>query len=247
MLRQRFGRLIVRVLAGPDAAVAAIAFHVVASVAAGYLLGGTQDVAAAGAVLGAIAGLAAALTRLSSPFPPDQSFPLPTASELQRQGAFVLRTPGRHDANGLRATIDDDVVAANGWTPQLGRINSVLFRCPGVAAELGMLVVADPRTDVVLGATSIVPVADRECQVQIGGWIGPRARGAGLAALALRATAQVAFDHGAREVVAGTSIDNLAMRRSLETAGAHVSGEVRPHQLPDGTIAQSIWFAFDRT
>ncbi|MFG1820363.1 GNAT family N-acetyltransferase [Kribbella sp. NPDC049174] len=60
--------------------------------------------------------------------------------------------------------------------------------------------------------------------VEVGYGLAPSARGHGYAAEALVALLTVAADHGLSRVVADTTEDNIASRRTLERAGFHRAG-----------------------
>lgn len=236
----------VRVLAEPGTAIVHVLTYAVLVGFVGLLVGGAAEAPAGGMTLGAFIGVLAAFRQLSEGFRPEQAFALPPATELHRTDALVLRTPRPGDRAGLDDTVDDEVVRVNGWTPRHKRATSALFRFPPVAAESGLVVVADAADDCVQGVMSISPLAGEGRRVQVGGWIGPPSRGTGLAGGAFRGTARIAFGHGASEVVAGTSTDNTRMQRALEQAGARRLSGVRAHELPDGSRTASIWFAFQR-
>lgn len=76
------------------------------------------------------------------------------------------------------------------------------------------------RTDgVAVGGIGFFGPPDAAGETGLGYGLVAAARGAGLATEALRAASVIAFDHGARAIVADTALDNHASQRVLEKAG----------------------------
>lgn len=83
--------------------------------------------------------------------------------------------------------------------------------------------VADPATDLLLGAINIMDIDPFDCEV--GYWAHPGARGRGLTQAAMRLVTQHAFDDlGVRRVSAYAALDNAASRHVIESAGLGQTG-----------------------
>lgn len=155
---------------------------------------------------------------------------------------LVIRAVRSDDAQALRATIDDEVRRANGWTRRTERQILRLVR-RDLASHLGVLVITDHQDEVV-GEAQANPRPDGSAW-EIGWWVGPGHRGQGHATEAVGALVARLHDRGASKVVFGTAADNVAIRRIAEKLGAVVESNA-PVRLPDGSTPAAIWYAHGR-
>lgn len=105
--------------------------------------------------------------------------------------------------------------------------------------------IADPETDDLLGGIGFDKVVAGRGQAEIGYWVGPWARGRGVATAAVRALSGHALDAGLQRLELLTHWDNpLSMRVAL-AAGYRREG-VRRAALPDGRGGRDDLVAFAR-
>ena len=89
----------------------------------------------------------------------------------------------------------------------------------GVDPVFTLYVVRRRADRLAVGGIGFFGPPDAAGQVELGYGLVASARGAGLATEALRAASVTAFDHGARAILADTTLDNRASQRVLEKAG----------------------------
>lgn len=124
------------------------------------------------------------------------------------------------------------------YTPQSVRrmIDSSLAE--GLArGDLAVLTVADAATDRFVGSLVLFDVSDDAAEV--GFWMRPEARGAGLAGAALGLAARLARRSGLRTLTARTLVENHASRHVLGRAG-FVPGEQARSTAPSGELLEMI-------
>ena len=91
---------------------------------------------------------------------------------------------------------------------------------PGMFADGGAAyVIADPVTDAVLGGIGLDNALPARAQAEIGYWVGPWARGRGVATRAVRALAAHAFRTGTARLELITHWENAASQRVAMAAG----------------------------
>jgi len=159
---------------------------------------------------------------------------------------LVLRQLTPTDAGAFAATIDAVVIEANGWTDEQAHATP-----PEVAAGrwsrrrlFTRAVMTNRATGVVLGSISARGCDATERSCEIGWWTGPAARGQGYATEAAIAIVDALHAAGVRRVWIGTASGNTAVQRTAVRTGARLVGE-RPHQLPNGVVVPSLWYAHD--
>ncbi|WP_067467848.1 GNAT family N-acetyltransferase [Nocardia amamiensis] len=156
---------------------------------------------------------------------------------------LTLRRPAPKDAISLEATIDDAMLASNGWTERNGR---ALIKAVGGGHPTPGLLVIESRSDAtVIGGATVHPTGDETSSRSIGWWIGASHRGAGYASEAVAALVDALHDAGYTSVEIGTNESNLAVQRICDKIGATVMDR-RPQPLPNGSTVPGIWFEHRR-
>jgi RimJ/RimL family protein N-acetyltransferase len=117
---------------------------------------------------------------------------------------------------------------------------------PAAFAEGGAAyAIADPETDRLLGGIGINRVQPTRAQGEIGYWVGPWARGRGVASAAVRALTEHAFRTGTVRLELLTHWDNAASQRVALAAGYQREG-VRRGALPNRDGGHDDLLAFAR-
>jgi RimJ/RimL family protein N-acetyltransferase len=197
-----------------------------------------------GPAVGALVGLLLAAWRVSAaPGAPPFSAPAWSRLSPHRHRRVTVRRLERGDAAAAIETVDEEMARWNGWPHALAAQIRVVLSHPLVALESGYLAVCEE--DRLIGIVSLGRVDGEPDVASLGCWLGPAGRGRGLGAEMVAAAGQVAWSLGFRSVVVGTSVENVAMRRSIERAGALHEAH-RPHALPNGEEVDSTWFRLRR-
>jgi RimJ/RimL family protein N-acetyltransferase len=188
---------------------------------------------------------AAAMWALWS-WPPPRPFEirLTDAMDGLRTERLVLRRSRPRDAAGYGATVDDEVVEANGWPSGMREAAMEAIATRGVGRLASEVVITHGKTGELLGAMSIDCTDEDHTTCELGWWLGPGARRQGYGTEAVRAVLPALQAAGVHRVRIGTSPDNLAVQRIAQRVGAKPLPN-RPHVLPDGTTVESAWFAHD--
>lgn len=207
-------------------------------------------------VLGTGLGLLLAVRALRRPA--DSIAVVPTHANLDavRSGLAGLRWFDEADARAeaLAATIDDEVAGSMGWSPAQVRALAAMGSDPARLAAQGFLAVVEPAAlepaadgaaRAVAGVVSLTHEPAVPSTARVGIWLGPGARGRGLGPEALRLAVGLAWQMGLQTVVGGTTVDNVAMRRTFLAVGADLA-ETVPHELPDGRTVDSCWYELHR-
>lgn len=105
--------------------------------------------------------------------------------------------------------------------------------------------IADPRTDELLGGIGFDRVISHRRQAEIGYWVGPWARGRGVATSAVHALSAHALATGLERLELLTHWENSASQRVALAAGYQREG-VRRGALPDGRDGRDDLIAFAR-
>ncbi|MGV9821799.1 GNAT family N-acetyltransferase [Nocardia xishanensis] len=156
---------------------------------------------------------------------------------------LTLRRPAPKDAVPLEATIDDAMLASNGWTERNGR---ALIKAVGRGHPTPGLLVIESRSDTtVIGGATVHLSDDQTSFASIGWWIGPSHRRAGYASEAVAALVDAIHDTGYNSVEIGTNESNLAVQRICDKIGA-TEKDRRPQPLPDGSTVPGIWYEHHR-
>ena len=117
---------------------------------------------------------------------------------------------------------------------------------PGMFADGGGLwAIADPVTDRLLGGVGLDKVVLNRGQCEIGYWVGPWARGRGVAVAAVRALAEHAFRTGTARIELLTHRENPASQRVALAAGFRPEG-VRRSALPNRDGGRDDLLAYAR-
>lgn len=156
---------------------------------------------------------------------------------------LTLRRPAPKDAVPLDATIDDAMLAGNGWTERHGR---ALLEAVGRGHPTPGLLVFESRSDTTVIGGATVNLGDgTTSSASVGWWIGPRHRRAGYASEAVAALVDAIHDAGYTSVEIGTNESNLAVQRICDKIGA-TEKDRRPQPLPDGSTVPGIWYEHHR-
>lgn len=153
----------------------------------------------------------------------------------------------------------DDVVAGYGdpdtqrFMPLIPgpftRAHAEWYISEGAAAAFaeggGAYAIVDPATDRLLGGIGIAPYQRSRRQGEIGYWVGPWARGRGVATAAVRALSGHAFASGTARLELLTHWENSASQRVALAAGYPAEG-VRRGALPNRDGGQDDLLAFAR-
>jgi RimJ/RimL family protein N-acetyltransferase len=117
---------------------------------------------------------------------------------------------------------------------------------PGMFADGGGLwAIADPVTDRLLGGIGLDKVVPHRGQCEVGYWVGPWARGRGVAVAAVRALTEHAFRTGTARIELLTHRENAASQRVALAAGFQLEG-VRRAVLPNRTGGRDDLLAYAR-
>jgi RimJ/RimL family protein N-acetyltransferase len=109
----------------------------------------------------------------------------------------------------------------------------------------GAYAITDPATDRLLGGIGITPYQRSRRQGEIGYWVGPHARGRGVATAAVRTLSAHAFAAGTGRLELLTHWENTASQRVALAAGYQPEG-VRRGALPNRTGGADDLLAFAR-
>lgn len=144
-----------------------------------------------------------------------------------------LRAFRADDAEALATGLDDPL--AQRFLPSLSTPFTLAHaeryiaeRVEATFAEGGALyAVADPATDELLGGIGFDKVVPARRQAEVGYWVGPWARGRGVATAALRALSAHALGHGLERLELLTHWENPVSHRVALAAGYSREGERR--------------------
>lgn len=119
-------------------------------------------------------------------------------------------------------------------------------RAPEMFGEGGAIyAIADLQTDRMLGSAGLDRVVPGRRQAEIGYWVGPWARGRGVAGAALRALTEHSFATGLDRLELLTHWENTVSQRVALAAGYQREG-VRRSALPDRNGGRDDLLAFAR-
>jgi RimJ/RimL family protein N-acetyltransferase len=150
---------------------------------------------------------------------------------------LLLRPPVPRDAVALAATIDAEMLAANGWTTRTARHT---VKAVGAGHPTPGLLVFEARSDgALVGAASVHPSGSDASARTLGWWIGPRHRRAGYASEAVAALVEAIHETGFTTVEIRTAESNLAVQRICDKIGA-TERDRRPQPLPNGSVVPGI-------
>jgi RimJ/RimL family protein N-acetyltransferase len=151
---------------------------------------------------------------------------------------LIVRSSRRQDAAEVAAALDEVVLRAHGWSDDIKK--SFIELIEGSEMQHTLLVVCDRSSERVVGTLHMSPVMPVGVGIgSIGVMLGPEGRGRGFAAEALRVALPYFHSLGVEVLLIETDVDNSAMRRSAEAAGATLK-EHYDHQLPDGRRVPAV-------
>lgn len=135
-----------------------------------------------------------------------------------------LRPLNIADAEAFVAGSEDPAVSKFGHLPELkytpGSVRAMIERdaAPGLErGDLAVLAIAEAKSDKFAGSLVLFDV--REHAAEVGFWVHPDHRGAGVAAAALSVAARFARASGLHTLTARTLPENPASQRALAAAG----------------------------
>jgi RimJ/RimL family protein N-acetyltransferase len=150
-------------------------------------------------------------------------------------GDFVLRRARRDDLSEILAIVDDLMRERLALPDDLDEEMLAMFCLHG-----GYLLVVDPATDLPLGGVRLFLHDDA---IEFGYWLGPAARGRGLAtrALTLAADRVIAELHPQR-LELRTTLGNEPSERVAARAGFTLVGPEPPIEYPGGRVSlTNLW------
>ena len=173
-----------------------------------------------------------------------------SAAEINGDGVR-LRAYRPDDAEAVAAGYDDAL--SQRFLPPLPSPftlrHAERFLSEGVTSVFGdggvVYAIADPRTDELLGGIGFDRVIGHRRQAEIGYWVGPWARGRGVATDAVRTLSAHALDTGLERLELLTHWENAASQRVALAAGYQREG-VRRGALPDRSGGRDDLVAFAR-
>jgi len=150
-------------------------------------------------------------------------------------GDFVLRRIRRDDLPGMLAIVDDVMRERLALPDDLDEEMLAEFGLHG-----GALLVADPATDTPLGGIRLFLHGDA---IEFGYWLGPQARGRGLATRALTMVAdKVVAELHPRRLELRTTLGNEPSERVAARAGFTLIGPEPPIEYPGGRVSlTNLW------
>ncbi|MGV3757933.1 MAG: GNAT family N-acetyltransferase [Actinomycetota bacterium] len=165
-----------------------------------------------------------------------------TDGPLARYGRLELRPAVLADGPALLAMWDAEACRWNGWGEEQVRSLELVVADPAALAERGELVAQRWSDGVIVGSVSMAVAEWDAGRASFGCCISPQLRGQGYGAELVGVAATFARRCGVQWLDAGTSSDNMAMRRALERIGA-VQVRSGPHTLPNGETVEGCWYA----
>ena len=168
--------------------------------------------------------------------PPD---PMPPVVN-HRTDRLSIRRLERCDVPAYAASMDDQMLEANGWDETLRRRS---IRFASLRSDIGRrykLVAVDHMTGEQVAFVSL-GFDEQSGLWSIGFWVAPEQRGQGFALEALGGSLEVFHQSGLDVVLIGTKSDNAGMNAVIRRSGGVLDSE-RPHRLPDRTVAQTNWY-----
>jgi RimJ/RimL family protein N-acetyltransferase len=157
---------------------------------------------------------------------------------------LVLRPPRSRDSLAYAASLDGEMMVANGWVEAMRRTSIANMRHVDRVPLPNVTVIADRVSDELVGWISLSNVDRAASSCELGWSMAPHARGQGYGTEALRAAVDSIHLNGVRRVIIGTKEENRPVRRVLERIGAQ---QIRTalHTLPDGATVPTVWYACD--
>jgi len=146
-----------------------------------------------------------------------------TKAEVVPGDGIVLREARLDDADDIAAGAADPLTQrfVPGLPSPYGREDAlqwITVAAPARAAQGGAaFAIADPDTDRFLGIVGLR--ADTEAVGEVGFWVGPAARGRGVATAATVAISRYGFDHGFERLVLRNEPENASSQRVAIAAG----------------------------
>ena len=131
---------------------------------------------------------------------------------------LVIRAALPPDTDAVLATVDDEVITANGFPPEyLTTLNRIVSL--GAGSRLLRVICLRGSGEIIGVIQPYSPEQLATDRSHIGMWLGPHARGQGYGREALRGYVTDAHARGHRVVVATTRPGNAAVRHLLESEG----------------------------
>jgi RimJ/RimL family protein N-acetyltransferase len=160
---------------------------------------------------------------------------------------LVMRLPRSEDLLALTSAFADGELSETDNISPFSRAELAkgLTHLPALVASgaLAPLVVADARSDLILGGGTLHHLDPGRGIIEIGYWLYPRARGRGIATKVARALAAHAFTLGIQRVAAYVEVGNIQSERVLERAGFTREGVIRSMPTSDGRRVDKTIFS----
>jgi RimJ/RimL family protein N-acetyltransferase len=158
---------------------------------------------------------------------------------------LILRPLELGDLDAFLASIDDEVLRREGFTPdtldqyRIGFAQFVNQSCQHWPCNLA---VRDRETSEFLGCYELYDFAPAGTSAHLGWWLGAKARGRGLGFESLTLALHYAHTNvGIHRIIMGTTRDNERAVAQIERAGGRFTHEA-PHTLPNGETIPAVWF-----
>jgi len=175
-----------------------------------------------------------------------EEWPLTEPTEPRLVGErIVLRPPRRSDVPRIVEACSSPEVQH--WfgsqpVPYTEDEAKAWLRRARIATDVVRLAIADPDTDVMLGAITVFDL-DPGRDGELGFWLHPDARGRGVMTEAVRLMAAYAFETlGLPKVKAAAAVDNAASRAVIERAGMRFYGVERLGTQIRTGLADLAWY-----
>lgn len=152
----------------------------------------------------------------------------------------VIRGFEPADGDHAAATIDERVVADNGWTAQIERRWRSVLHSSCDVDHLGLHVVCLGDDSRPVGVLTL-PARWQTSVPVVGLWVESERRSRGVESAALRAVATALGRNGFERVAILVAASDAVGRRAAEAAGGVVVAET-PHRLPNGDTVDSVWY-----
>ena len=171
------------------------------------------------------------------------------------EGPARLRFMEDRDVPPFTRALEDHGVAVEAYGGHLPADEEVVaahvggFRDKAAAGEGILLAIADAERDEMAGLAMLFGIRERSLDAEIGFWLAPWGRGAGLGTTGVRLLSRWAFASlGLQRLHANTMPGNAGARGLLERAGYHFDGTLRGADLlPSGERGDLVTYSLLHT
>jgi RimJ/RimL family protein N-acetyltransferase len=161
---------------------------------------------------------------------------------------LILRAPKSQDKDGVRATLDDEVVYWQGFLEGEADLDQhaeeVARRKLQRRPYAEWWLICDRSSGVVIGSVSVHAEQHEYTECHVGLWLKEGWRGRGLGSETLASVISVLPHLGFETAIAGTRPDNEKAIK-LFTKFSFTRVKTEPHTLPNGYTVPSLWLKLD--